>query len=859
MLAESFPLVVHQAYFGAVNGISHGQLASSLPDVELRAFLVAFTDRPGALPPGVTLPPYLTAAVHGPYYLVSRTWPDTAVARPGMVFTHVLLLPLPEAGTVPDLTIILDLLLVHPPAVAERPAALAPLTLVADAVWEPAGEQQIRVPDSWLPVARQLVEQAIGSSVFVRGEAKEFELLLAALWRGLPAPLRTALTWGIRFIPPGPQDATPFLVSIPTELAPKWRGKDTLSLTSTMWQPPGTLLEQFVFGGEQQQPFRQFLADLQLRLDSFRVLKLCQRAYELSQKLRQHAADDDELLVLVRLLHALQPDPDKAVASKELAIAALAQALASDTGPQALALRNLPVAAFRTGAAQLGPAVSQSVRRLVLNPIPAEAAQTSLLTQLAETDPARMQPWWQYAADAAFTQALAPGTLAGAAVVWRGLLHSAATRHYALQAIPEAAAWEQLLQQNIPVHVLPEAAVPVADFSVSRAWWDLSATIAGAAYAPATALRHQLRAEYSLGLRTSPRVARLATNVPDTDLLECALGEWQTPQLQDLAGGRCVQYPVLLGDLDVRQPAWRAIWAAALRHTGSLTAGLREPAETMQAFLGEVASGRATEQLPLELAATSPFANVLHLPERPQLWARLPEKLRALFLDATLDALVEAILAADWTGTVETVLATAAQGRDFNTRLLHQRRNDPAAVLVVEAGLHNLRDEYFRDYLALLPALDAGTAPRVGKLVAAKRWSRSAEVLLARAKTSADFRPAVRACAGMFSLWDKIFNSALFNHQTSTQDVWQLLEQTMKDLYEKGPDESGIWRKAGGDPTRLVSGQTRAEQWEGAIRLLRQGGGGAATAGSLVQAALAQFPQNPNLKALADYGYLFKP
>jgi hypothetical protein len=109
----------------------------------------------------------------------------------------------------------------------------------------------------------------------------------------------------------------------------------------------------------------------------------------------------------------------------------------------------------------------------------------------------------------------------------------------------------------------------------------------------------------------------------------------------------------------------------------------------------------------------------------------------------------------------------------------------------------------------------------------------------------------------MFSFWDKLPHLLLFSHLPVKQDGWQALEELLKQLYDRGPDESGIWRRAGGDPTELPSSATRAAQWAAAIRLLRKGGGGAITVQSLLQTALVQFPNNDNLRALAGAHHLF--
>ena len=855
MSAATPTLLVHQAYFGAVDGVSHGQLVSSLSDAELRTFLVAFTDRPGAVPPGVVLSPYLAAAVHGEYYLVSRSWADTAVARPGMVFTHVLLLPRASAGTIPDLAVLLRLLVTQPPPVAARLVTLAPLTLALTAA-EPAAPLAI-VPAGWLVVAWHLVEQPAGAPVFVVAEVEDFEQLLIALWRSMPAPLRISLSWGIRFAPPTHRETVPRLVQIPPMLATRWRGTAAVPLDPATTQAPATALEQLLFGGEEGVKFEQLIAELGQQVDSFRSLRLYQRAYEQARQLRRATATWDELLALVRGLNTLQPNPNKALVLKEQAIEALVRSMVEDTGQQALALRNLPLDAFRTGAAQLGPVVAQSVHHLVTTNLAVPAARTTLLEQLSETDPTRVQSWWQQPAEAALTQTLRSGTVAGSRFIWQGMTHAATTRAYVQRVVPTEPDWEQLLQQTVPAGLSPEVADQVIAWGIGRDWWELTATVLGVAYAPSEALKRLLQAEQPLGLSESARVSRLAALVPDAELLALALRE-SNGQLRELAGTRCGYEPLLLAALDVRHPAWRAIWAASLRVTKSLIAGLIQPGDTIAAFLAEVASGRATESEPLALLANSTFANVLALPERLHLWGHLPAGLRSHFLHATLDALVTAILAGEWTGPVEPALRTAAQSQEYNSRLLHQYRSDPAAVLAVDAVVGNLSDEYLRGYLTNLPAPDSLTATQLGRLVAARRWQRAANALFARAKTDTGFRPALRECASLFSFWDKLRNPTSFNYQITSQELWQALELLMTQLYDQGPKSSGAWLLAGGDPAEIPYAPSPAGEWTAALRLLQRGGGGKhISVQTLLEAARRRHYNNPQVLTLLDSIRLF--
>ena len=77
------------------------------------------------------------------------------------------------------------------------------------------------------------------------------------------------------------------------------------------------------------------------------------------------------------------------------------------------------------------------------------------------------------------------------------------------------------------------------------------------------------------------------------------------------------------------------------------------------------------------------------------------------------------------------------------------------------------------------------------------------------------------------------------------------LEQILVDLFPTGPTDQDIWLRAGGELSHLkLAGNGRA-QWFSALRILAQGGGGAGISrGSLIEAALEEFPNHRELRSM---------
>lgn len=81
---------------------------------------------------------------------------------------------------------------------------------------------------------------------------------------------------------------------------------------------------------------------------------------------------------------------------------------------------------------------------------------------------------------------------------------------------------------------------------------------------------------------------------------------------------------------------------------------------------------------------------------------------------------------------------------------------------------------------------------------------------------------------------------------------WRQLEAVMAQLYPTGPSHNEIWSRAGGDMSALSPVGNGRAAWHAALRMLANGGGGAdITLRALVEATLADFPSNNQLRAFA--------
>lgn len=122
---------------------------------------------------------------------------------------------------------------------------------------------------------------------------------------------------------------------------------------------------------------------------------------------------------------------------------------------------------------------------------------------------------------------------------------------------------------------------------------------------------------------------------------------------------------------------------------------------------------------------------------------------------------------------------------------------------------------------------------------------------LLAAKADADAagsQPLAAANAAAF-----LFELLAVNAQPGTQSAVIATSQDLAalgaELYPQGPQQNGLWERAGGDASRLQAATTGQASWWHASVLVSQGGGGNdITVRSLLRVMLDDFPSNPRLR-----------
>jgi len=337
-------ITIHQAFYGEVNR-AHSFIKQTLSDPDLTSFLIAFTDRPAALPPGVTLSPYISGSSFSKYYVFTKTFPDTSASRAGMVFTHVLILPLEDVTQLNNL----DDVLSHFVESKENK-------------FDELQEIQVELSDS-LPnfSSRQqpkYIQETISaytsgvSPILFTGDIASFTNALQLIWNSPNLSSRKKIKFRTSFTLSdidGIKDLS--IVSIQKDFLTKWHGQKIIQGENQEKVEIISHSEALFLGHKSENPFYNFLHELNVNLSEVHNYAQYEKIFN-NYTLIDKIEDANILRQDIRTIAKISPSPKEGNIVKEKFIERIATLFQNKKDNNLKALRNIDWTAFDNGEAK---------------------------------------------------------------------------------------------------------------------------------------------------------------------------------------------------------------------------------------------------------------------------------------------------------------------------------------------------------------------------------------------------------------------------------------------------------------------------------------------------------------------------
>ena len=816
---------IEQALYGEYRG-GHSLLASS-GDGEVPTGIVQRLDLPDTAPPGVEWSPFLRGFPYRDRYVLSRTFHDTSASRSGMVFSHALIAPLDEIGETPDLGSVLKLLATSD---RQRPGA----TTV----------QLVRT-ETRCPHAADLIDtaEALGAKgrlPVVRLGNIGFDDLVVALWAHLLPEMRRGFAFRLSFDPRDlVETPTPTLVCTPQAMAARW--SDYPVIRSGASREPVSLTAAVLCGHGKAASLLDFMRKMGVKPATFPDLRLAEQAYLLDIG----EATLERRVGALRLIGKLSPDPDVGQGGKDVLVRRLCELLPTARTGEILRLRNLQLSAF--------PSPSRVWKALetwvVENTYPRDQDGDMLSVLDDATSETNAVEEWRTAVLEGLAVATRSPKSPFPRAFWRWLpirpdIVTAVFRH-----VPAEAGIEERLAAATPRNLDEAAAEALVTPALSRGWLRLHGTLLSASCSPPDAARRQVAVDtvpsFVEGLRSALRHAKPA------EVIECAL-EIEDPRMPSLAGEAVAKDPGLLAAVDLTAIEAQAIWREALAIDCESWRGPADPAATLHSILDRLLDGGEADPWLIERLSESPVADLMVYPRRPEVWSRIGD----LVLDNILTA-----TAVGWLRRAERGEVRFVPEHDLQVAIIENNELEPTldalipnrvgSALRIVTALDRYDEQRFlrliENSISRTTSLATPDAEGIGRLVLERRWEHVAAALVARYRNGRrDLKPALRACCDMLDFWERCF---LGLTPVSKWEKWREFETLAAELYPGGPDDDGLWERAGGKDADLSSKGSGRTRWQEAIRSVRNCRGPKASA--LLAAMMVDFPNNERIPHLA--------
>ena len=816
---------IEQALYGEYRG-GHSLLMSSGDD-DVSSAIVQRLDLPDTAPPGVEWSPFLRGFPYRDRFVLSRTFHDTGASRGGMVFSHALLACLDEIVETPDLRPLLEL---FASSDRQRPDVRT--------------VELVRT-ETPLPRANELIgaAEALGMSgrlPVVRLGHIGFDELVVALWARLLPEIRRNFAFRLSFDPRDlVETLVPAAVCTPNSMAARW--SDYPIVQSAAPREPSSLAAAILSGHRNAAPLLEFMQEIGSKPTTFRDLRLAEQAYVLNIG----EPTVERRVGAVRLIEKLSPDPDAGEDGKNVLVRQLSKLVPAARADDILLLRNLQLSGFPSPSP-----VWKAVKKWAAKNSYPQDQDVEMLSVLedATSSTAAVQEWRIAVLDG-FAAAAGSRKSFFFAAFWRWLQIRPGVVATLFHYIPAEAGIEERLVATTPPKLNKTTATALATPALSRGWFGLYGAILSASCSPSDAARQQIAVDTDpsilVGLRSALR------NANPVEIVECAL-EIDDPRMPKLAGEVVAKKPKLLVEVDISGMKAQAIWGEALAIDPKSWQGPDNPAAAFHSILDRLLDDGEADLSLIGLLSNTPVADLGTYPRRPEVWPQIRGVAFNNLIAATATGWLRKAASAEVPFVPEDTLQSAILENDEFDPALDALIPDCISTIVrIVIALDGYDEQRFlglvKEVILRTKSLTVSDAEGIGRLILEREWRHAAADMVERYKSGRrDLRPALLTCYDLFGFLDRL---TLGLTPVLESEKWQALESLAAELYPSGPDDHGLWERAGGNNADLPFKGDGRMRWRQAIRDMRNGKQPATTA--LLAHMMEDFSNNQQLLHLA--------
>lgn len=776
---ESNSITINQAFYGEVNK-AHSCIKETIIDPDLTSFLIAFTDRPAALPPGVNLLPYLSGAAYSNYYVLTKTFADDNATRSGMVFTHALIVNLTDIININDLQKIFSLFVESPDA---KSVDLVELKV--------EGVDSLSFPERnrHYKFAQEVISAFITGvkPILFSGDISLFSNAIQYLWNSPNIEHRERIKFRTSFTPSDIDNSDDLtIVSIQKDFLSKWQGKsiiygglDSVEITSYS--------ESLFLGHKSGNPLYDFLTELGVDLSQVQAYGQYDELFQNFSSISK-LEDSNAIRQNIRLLSKISPSSSNGKNIKEKFIDRLSRLIIDEKDSNIKALRNIDWSSFSDGEKRGKEVVFTFIRRELVNPKKNQIQSFSEIIDLTVNETPKN--WWHDSVIQAVTSEFKVGTYAALQMIW-GLIDTSQKDLInilaILKSVPEC---DKILRWGIPHSLRHETCTLMISIAEKNFWYLLHADILLKQFSVPISLEKQLKFEENLSLEDSLGVKYLGGKLKPEDLIEFTLNSYDK-KLVELSTAEIIKDKSLMQRIGLKDPCWLSIWTSVVLKTRKLFVGLEGNEQlVVDNILDLILQGVRVDDQILDLISDSDFSDLSDYQNRAKIWGLVSHSQRNKFLIATSRGVLNELINGKVEGSsIESDLSDFITSVPVVTKFLSDNRNSIDPIIKFFSNFPNLRDAFLADYITYYSnTITLTQAEQLGKLINLRHYTKSARSIYDKAKYNITFRPAYEICKGLVKLnWLESIFGPYFPKESETRPVVKpALTLTNEESHRKG-------------------------------------------------------------------------
>lgn len=749
-------MIIHQAFYGEVNR-GHARISQSLDNSELTSFLISFTDRPAALPPGVVLQPYLSGTAWSNYYIFTKSFPDPYATRSGMVFTHALMTKLDNLKFITDLKDIFNNFVVFVPEKREE---------LSDINLKVSPQFSITFSRFQPKYIKECLNTLLKNKtpILFSGNNQSFENVIQQIWNVPNIDLRKKIRFRVSFAPSDIEDVKDLtVVTIQKEFISKWPDRKIINGEDNEQIEITSHSESFLLGLKENNPFYSFLIELNIDQSNFSIFSQLDKIFNDYNRIA--IIDDADIIRQnIRILSIVSPSMFDGIAIKNKFIARLIDLVQLGKERNFKALRNLTFSAFEKGENRIRQVFSKFIELELESP----NADIYILTELFELAFYEEQKnWWhetiKFTSENIFSRHL-KSTIEN---LWKILNHSVRIVEDLLNLTPKSIEFETQLRKNLPDKLEKLLIIKLENISKQRKWVLLHADILLKYLKPKDAIVKQLFIEKDLTIENSVGVLYLIEKLDDEKLLSLTLINCDDKLVHQTVN-RIAKNKRILNNLDVKNPNWIKIWALSLVSSKNLSYGIEsKEIEVVNAVLDLIISNETVPIIIIESISKSDYANITNYAKRKESWCKIsPSYIQSFIEKTSAEVLTQYIIDKIAFDSIEETLLNYISSDTFMTSFLQTNSNNIEPVIKVYESFPNLKDTFLADYIKYFPnSIGESVARRLGSLVYRLNYNDTAKSIYDKSKYSYSFRLANEQSKYLISIpwWDIMWSKRPLN------------------------------------------------------------------------------------------------